>query len=137
MGKKIWKSTMHGTEKLKEGLKRDLQKQNFSLRNILWNVLSGSFISWVFAELCFKMETLPWAHVSSEMNWKLTGIAKFYFTPWVFLSPSLNVLDFCSSGIYVILEQWMMAFIFHDRIDSLHLLMFFSVSSHSNLPHAL
>lgn len=27
--KKIWKSTMHGTKKLKEDLKRDLQKQIF------------------------------------------------------------------------------------------------------------
>lgn len=104
-GEKIWKSTMHGTEKLKEGLKRDLQKHFFPWENTLWNVLSSPGL---FTELCFKMEAFPWAHVSSEMNWKLTGDGQFYFAPWMFLSPLLNMLDFSSSGIYIILEQWMM-----------------------------
>lgn len=77
MGPKGWKNTWKAS------------KTSSSLWEIFYqNVLSATFISWVFSELCFKIEILPWAYVNSQMNWKLSRnvqstVYKFYFVHWI------------------------------------------------------
>lgn len=92
MGKDYQKAQCIGLKGLKKAWKETF-KNRFSLWEIFHqNVLSTSFISCVFSELYFKTEILPWAYVSSEMNWELTRDAEillctllgsfFFFPNW-------------------------------------------------------